>query len=94
MKKRLMTICRDLARNASPVLPTQKLEEFTIGKMSGVAIGTAIVFKVLSQEGYLTEEQLETLDCILSNRDVEAVRAERAEAEELNKQMEALAEAE
>lgn len=90
MKKRLFTILKEQARVASPVLPTQKLEEFTIGKMSGIAIGTAILFQRLNEEEWITPEQLETLDCILSNRTVEDVRAERAEQEEMNRKMQEL----
>ena len=88
----MFEVLKESARTACPVLPVQKLEEFTCGKLTGIAVGTALVFKRLAEAGYLVDSQMEELDCLLSNRDVEAVRQERIYQQELQENMTALEE--
>lgn len=89
-KKELFKTLETAARMACPVLPIQKLEEFTCGKLVGMAMGTGILFKMLRDEGILSDLDYDKLDCLLSNRTLEDVMAERKAQEEMKAQMEAL----
>jgi len=91
-KKTLISILEKASRGSCPVLPMQKLEEFTNGKLVGMAMGTGILLKMFVEEEIITEGEYDRLNSVLSNRDIEDVLRERQDAKDLEEEMRKLEE--
>ena len=87
-RRELLDVLAKSARKSCPVLPTQDMKGFGTGKLVGRAEGVAILFLDMQHAGLLDEDEILTLNCLLSNRDKEEVLKEREEAKKLQESIE------
>ena len=91
-KNNLLETLKPMVKRLCPVVPPTKLDEWQVGVFVGQARGAQFLIDRMTADGFLTEDEQDELVALLTNGSVEEIKAQRAEAEAHNKEMEALEE--
>lgn len=87
-KNNLLETLKPMVKRLCPVVPPTKLDEWQVGVFVGQARGAQFLIDTMTADGFLTEDEQDELVALLTNGSVEEIKAQRALAEEHNKEME------